>query len=267
MKFRKTIAAGLTVAMLAGSCLTASAAQTIPADAKNLIINVEAYKAAYPDLAAAFGNNTDAYVTHYLTCGVYEGRTKGVLFDPLTYAAAYSDIYNAYGYDVAALVNHYVTCGIKENRTMGTAHGYADIAAAESAGLTQYYAPKSSKAALQGSSGNAAIANVTAGSAAAVSSATATGSATVTSAAPILSIPQFSKTTSIYHDDGKTLWRVEYYDEGGQLKQYSDVQNVDTTTNSYTEYVYSYDDATQTEILERTDTYVNGVLQSSVSGR
>lgn len=286
MNLKRTIAAGLSAAVLVSSGLTVSAAEKAPVSikapvsVKSLIVDVEAYKAAYPDLAQAFGDDTDAYVTHYLTIGVYEGRTKGVLFDPLTYTEAYSDIKDAFGYDIPAIVNHYVTCGIAENRTMGTSHGYADIATAESAGMRQYYLPRQNSASYtdttnnsnsgssytadnsnSGSSGS----NYTAGSSSSSDSATAYNNAAAAAIGSAADRWQAHHTTSILHDDG-SLWRVEYYDENNNLKQYSSVTYTDTSTNSYTENVYSYDTENNVEILERTDTYVNGVLDSSTPG-
>lgn len=269
MNFKKTIAAGLSAAVLVSSGLTVSATEKTPANTNDLIINVEAYKAAYPDLAQAFGDNTDAYVAHYLTVGVYEGRTKGVLFDPLTYAEAYSDIKNAYGYDIPAIVNHYVTCGITENRTMGTSHGYADIATAESAGMGQYYLPRENTTAYADSgsdssnAGNAGS-SYTAGSSVS-DSAAAYNSAAAAAIGSAADRWQAHHTTTILHDDG-SKWRVEYYDENNNLKQYSSITYTDTSTDSYTENIYSYDNENKVEVLERTDTYVNGVLESSTSG-
>lgn len=144
MNLKRKIAVSAAALLLIGSAMNVSAAELsskdyvntlIKNDQAELIIDVDAYKAAYSDLAQAFGNDTDAYINHYLTMGVYEGRTKGVLFDPLIYAEAYSDVKNALGYDIAAIVQHYLTFGIAENRTQGTAHGYSDIAAAEKAGV------------------------------------------------------------------------------------------------------------------------------------
>lgn len=146
MHLKKVIMAGAAVALFSGSVLSVSAAEltagnygkTLKESGKeNLIIDVEAYKAAYSDLAEAFGDDEEAYIEHYLTIGVYEGRTKGVLFDPLAYAEAYGDVKAAFGNDISAIVNHYVTFGVAENRTMGTASGYEDIAAAEKAGSPQ----------------------------------------------------------------------------------------------------------------------------------
>lgn len=45
--------------------------------------NVEEYKAAYPDLQEAFGDNVDAYLNHYLTYGIKEGRISGTSVDPV----------------------------------------------------------------------------------------------------------------------------------------------------------------------------------------
>ncbi len=284
MHSKKILAAGLSAALLMCSGLTASAAEKTPDNADSLIINVEAYKAAYPDLVQVFGDNTDAYVQHYLTMGVYEGRTKGVLFDPLTYAEAYSDVKNAFGYDIPSIVNHYVNYGSKENRTMGTAHGYSDIAAAESAGLKQYYLPKENIVSYNTSTvnysdnGTSSAGNYGRGGSY-VNTPSAPGSNNISAGLNTTATASnagntgaasngwnYHHTTSIYHDDGKTLWRVEYYDENNNLKEYSSVTNVDVETNSYTENVYSYDTENNKEVLERTDTYVNGVLESSVSG-
>ena len=267
--------------MLISSCLSASAApkastNLTPEQINSLVLNVEAYKQAYPDLAAAFGNNTQSYIDHYLTQGVYEGRTKGALFDPLTYAEAYDDIKNIYGYDINALVRHYVNYGAAENRTMGTSHGYPDIAAAESSGLTRAYIPRASAAEYQnlaynGNSSSPAVSGSTASSGLPASSGSTTAAANRPAAAEsgsssIADRWNYHHTTSIYHDDGKTLWRVEYYDENNKLKEYSSVTNVNPDTNSYTENIYSYDNENKKEVLERVDIYENGVLVSSAPG-
>lgn len=279
MNLKKTIAAGLSIAVLVSSGLTVSAAVKTPVNTNDLIINVEAYKAAYPDLAQAFGDNADAYVEHYLTIGVYEGRTKGVLFDPLTYAEAYDDIKNAFGYDIPAIVNHYVTCGITENRTIGTAHGYADIATAESADMVKYYplrenattyADNSSDSSSTGNAGTGHTTNSSTDNSSTSSpdiSSVSDSAASYNNAATDSAADRWQAhhTTTILHDDG-SKWRVEYYDENNNLKQYSSVTYTDTSTDSYTENIYSYDKENNVEVLERTDTYVNGVLESSTSG-
>lgn len=265
MKLKKTLAAGLFSVVLISSCLNVSAATTavnnLTPEEINLILDVEAYKQAYPDLAAAFGDDTNAYINHYLTTGIYEGRTKGVLFDPLTYAEAYGDVRSAFGYDVTAIVNHYVTCGVTENRTMGTARGYADIAAAENAGLQRYYIPRDIAYEYK----DISYSSNSTGSPSIASNNIASANNT-TGGNNLANRWEYHHTTSIYDDDDKTLLRVEYYDENNNLKEWSSVTNVNTDTNSYTENIYSYDKENDKIVLERTDTYVNGVLQSSVSG-
>lgn len=151
MKLKKGITVGAVVCLLLGNVMHVSAAGLYPGDYANvlvknqqdgLIIDVEAYKAAYDDLAKAFGDDSYAYVNHYLTVGVYEGRTKGVLFDPLLYVESYGDVKAAFGYDISAIVDHYIKYGIKEKRTLGTAQGYSDIAAAEKAGVQSTKIPR-----------------------------------------------------------------------------------------------------------------------------
>lgn len=269
MHIKKVIITGAAVAMFAGSLLNVSAAES-PNGAyvkalkesgkEKLIIDVAAYRAAYSDLDEAFGDNEDAYIMHYLTAGVFEGRTKGVLFNPLAYAAAYGDISAAFGDDISAIVDHYVTFGVAENRTLGTANGYEDIAAAQKAETLRSAAPGNSY------NTNAAPGNNGAGTAASESnnSAATANSGNAESASNTGNTQSYGHITRIYSDSSHSvLIRVEYYDDANRLCEYSDVENYDAASNSYTEKVYRYDEATNGEVLLRTDTYVNGVLVSS----
>lgn len=303
MQLKKAVVTGAAAAVLVGAVLNVSAAPTNTAAQKesgkeNLIINVEAYKAAYSDLAAAFGDDTDAYLSHYLTIGVYEGRTKGVLFDPLTYAAAYPDVKQACGDDISAIVNHYVTFGVAENRTVGTAVGYTDIAEAEKNGMHRRAVPRNTAAvnapaadstgilpsastaaaipagdgyahsAASESSNGGASAGYYASSNTAVSAPAAESAPASSVPAPAPAAPApasgtdnsqgYHHTTSIYTNDESTLLRVEYYDDNNKLFEYSSVSDYDKDTNSYTETIYGVDNAPV-----RTDTYVNGELTSS----
>lgn len=281
MHLKKIIMMGAAVALFAGSLLNVSAAEPSTGSyvkalkrtgKENLIIDVAAYRAAYNDLNEAFGDNENAYVEHYLTYGVFEGRTKGILFDPIAYAAAYNDVRAAYSNDILALVNHYVTYGVTENRTHGTANGYADIAAAQENGspmlLVQENIYNTSAATDSDETDAAGIANsdiaadgndfVINAAKSAVNSA-APGPSSVTNNAP-----SYNHTTSIYEDNAyTTLLRVEYYDDNNKLVEYSDITYNDKDTNSYTETVYRYDEENQREVVTRTNTYENGVLVSS----
>ncbi len=240
-----------------------------------------------------------------------------MLFDPLLYAESYSDVKGAYGYDISAIVEHYIQFGITENRTQGTAHGFADIAAAEKAGVQSTNISRDKNAVdtagsstnsnneknpadnggngnrntpaggnnpgdnnADGNSGNNTPAgNTPSDNSAANAPSPAANSAPApadTSAAPAGNsapastdasatgiVNDYHHTTSIYDNDEQTLLRVEYYDSNGNLINYSSVTNFDTSTNSYTEEIYHFDQETQTSVLDRTDTYVNGSLSSS----
>ena len=292
MHFRKVIVAGVVAVMLVGSTLNVSAAEPSTSNyvkelkksgKESLIIDVEAYKAAYSDLAAVFGDNEYAYIEHYLTVGVFEGRTKGVLFDPLAYAAAYDDVGAAFGNDISAIVDHYIKFGAAENRTYGTANGYADIAAAQKVGSPSVAVLRSAY------NTNAAVTNVGAGTVAAgnvganpavtansyiTSGGSNFGTETAVNAninsmpaaasGNVNKTPSYNHTTSIYEDnEHKTLLRVEYYDDNNKLYEYSEVVYNDKDTNSYTETVYRYDEENKEEVVTRTNTYVNGELVSS----
>ena len=51
------------------------------------ILDVVAYREAYEDLDAAFGDDWDAYVNHFFTFGASEMRDQGVLFNHQTFSA------------------------------------------------------------------------------------------------------------------------------------------------------------------------------------
>ena len=168
MHLKKVIMMGAAAILFASSLLNVSAAELSAGnyaealkenEKKDLIINVEAYKAAYSDLAEAFGDDENAYIEHYLTIGVYEGRTKGVLFDPLAYAEAYEDVKAAFGNNISAIVNHYITFGVSENRTLGTANGYEDIATAEKNGSPKIIVQRNSYSTDATDSANATVSN------------------------------------------------------------------------------------------------------------
>ena len=295
MKIKNVIAMGAAVVLVAGSALNVSAAEKLSSADLNalkesgkvsLIIDVDAYKAAYGDLKEAFGDNEDAYIEHYLTVGVYEGRTKGVLFDPIVYAEAYGDVKQAFGNNISAIVNHYVTFGATENRTIGTSNGYADIATAEKNGavisrsdivssyisngggssyadLVAEYFGSAADGSESSNAINSSFANMANGSSPAAVSSLAAGTSVAGSSSTAAN-QSYHHTTSIY-EDANTLLRVEYYDENNKLTHYSDVEYTDKETNSYKENIYHWDEEKGEEVLDRTNTYVNGTLSSSES--
>lgn len=301
MKIKNVIAMGAAVVLVAGSALNVSAAEKLSSADLNalkesgkisLIIDVDAYKAAYSDLKEAFGDDEDAYIKHYLTVGVYEGRTKGVLFDPIAYAEAYGDVKQAFGSNISAIVNHYVTFGAAENRTLGTSNGYSDIATAEKKGaaisrssiisskisngggssyadLVAEYIGSAADGSESGNALSSSFASTLNSNSVAAVSSPAAGNIPAASNSAVGSSSagtnqSYHHTTSIYEDNAKTtLLRVEYYDENNNLTHYSDVTYTDNSTNSYTENIYHWDEEKNEEVLDRTDTYVNGELSSS----
>ncbi|MGF7174294.1 hypothetical protein [Azospirillum doebereinerae] len=74
-----------------------------------------AYLAANRDLAAAFGTNGDAAVTHYMSSGARERRPTS--FDGLSYIAANPDLAAVFGTNAAAATTHYITSGRIEGRS------------------------------------------------------------------------------------------------------------------------------------------------------
>lgn len=297
MKLKRVIALFAAAAVIAGSTISVSAAEPISGDYltaliesgnAGLILNVDAYRAAYSDLDAAFGDNTNAYIEHYLTMGIYEGRTSGALFDPLAYAEAYDDVKAAFGDNTEALIDHYINFGISEKRTEGTAQGYADIAQAQMIAASTVAASggsNSTPAATPGqnifgsifggssNSGNTGSSsnNSNSGSSsnnggspaagnsnsAAVSTPSAATPAPTVNNTPANNDNNYHHTTSIYESDG-TLIRIEYYDENNRLFEYSDVINYDKTTNSYTENIFDVSNTSDTP--DRTNNYEDGVL-------
>ncbi|RAZ62275.1 vancomycin resistance protein, partial [Klebsiella oxytoca] len=62
----------------------------------NGLIDVAKYREEYADLDAAFGDNWDAYLNHYLTYGAKERRDTGTDFNALDYAGRYEDLQDAF---------------------------------------------------------------------------------------------------------------------------------------------------------------------------
>lgn len=82
----------------------------------NGLLDVVAYRKNNADVEAAFGDDWDAYLNHYLTSGAKEGRNSGTAFDPMYYVARYEDVREAFGEDVLALRQYYHTYGAAEGR-------------------------------------------------------------------------------------------------------------------------------------------------------
>ena len=83
------------------------------------VFDASYYSAAYPDVAAAYGNNADALLNHFISFGVKEGRNASAEFNPQAYRQRYEDLQAAFGSDMAAYLQ--TLCGIWKSRGAETA--------------------------------------------------------------------------------------------------------------------------------------------------
>lgn len=113
----------LAVAACAGLLMTnpafTEAATAAERSAYQAVFDADYYRSAYPDVAAAFGNNKAALFNHFVNYGLREGRSCSADFNPQAYRAKYADLQQAFGDDMAAYCRHYVTCGKAEGRDGG----------------------------------------------------------------------------------------------------------------------------------------------------
>ncbi len=80
------------------------------------IFDAKFYAQKYPDLAAAFGNNENALLAHFLTSGMVEGRQGCAEFNVQYYMAKYPDLRAAYGDQLPFYYMHYMSAGKIEGR-------------------------------------------------------------------------------------------------------------------------------------------------------
>ena len=100
-------------------------------EALRQVFKPERYAIAYPDVAKAFGNDSEALWNHFVIFGLNEGRSDiNSDFNVFAYSSAYPDLQKAFGDDLLAYYVHYVNFGIKENRK------YTTIDATTKAGFT-----------------------------------------------------------------------------------------------------------------------------------
>ena len=74
------------------------------------------YLNSYPDLKAAFGDNTLSAFNHFITYGMSEGRQAKADFNVATYRNRYQDLRLKYGTDLPSYYVHYITNGKAEGR-------------------------------------------------------------------------------------------------------------------------------------------------------
>lgn len=91
------------------------AVQTSYPNLRNMF-DAQYYADTYPDLKAAFGNNAEILWTHFINCGLQEGRAMSGQFDVVKYRNLNADLNAAFGDNWDAYALHYQTCGINEGR-------------------------------------------------------------------------------------------------------------------------------------------------------
>lgn len=108
---KKAVLSVTAATMMLGSSLSVSAAGL------GDVFDAGYYADTYADLKAAFGDDADALLQHYLTYGASEGRAGRADFNVSQYRSAYADLDAAFGDDWNAYAEHYLTYGIEEGRT------------------------------------------------------------------------------------------------------------------------------------------------------
>jgi hypothetical protein len=68
------------------------------------------------DLQAAFGDDAQALIAHFVTYGMSEGRQAKADFNAYSYKDKYEDLRNAFGEDMKAYYVHYINYGQAEGR-------------------------------------------------------------------------------------------------------------------------------------------------------
>lgn len=81
------------------------------------VYNYDYYINRYSDLKAAFGNDKNAALEHFVNCGMNEGRQGCENFDVFSYRNANYDLKLAFGKDLKAYYIHYINYGKNEGRT------------------------------------------------------------------------------------------------------------------------------------------------------
>ena len=86
-------------------------------EVKTITFDADYYLNTYPDLKAAFGNDSNAAYEHFLVHGISEGRCAKLTFDIAYYLNSYKDLQDAFGNDYEAAYRHFITNGAAEGRS------------------------------------------------------------------------------------------------------------------------------------------------------
>ena len=75
------------------------------------VFDIEYYKANNPDVAKAFGDDSDAILAHFVNNGMREGRQASANFNVYSYAYKYPDLRIAFGNNLPNYYYHYINKG------------------------------------------------------------------------------------------------------------------------------------------------------------
>ena len=97
-KVTQIISIALCMVLLFGSTVTANAAKTSSnTSAYQAVFDAEYYYNSNPDLQAAFGYDAQKLFNHFVSSGIYEGRSGCANFNVAIYRANYPDLQAAFG--------------------------------------------------------------------------------------------------------------------------------------------------------------------------
>jgi hypothetical protein len=80
------------------------------------VYNKDYYLSNNSDLQAAFGDDAQALIRHFVEYGMSEGRQASADFNVNVYKAQNADLAAAFGDNTAAYYQHYIAYGVNENR-------------------------------------------------------------------------------------------------------------------------------------------------------
>ena len=120
-KVTQILSIALCMVLLFGGTVTANAAKkSSKTSAYQAVFDAEYYYNSNPDLQAAFGYDVNRLFDHFVSSGIYEGRSGCADFNAAIYRANYPDLQAAYGNDLASYCAHYAANGVAEGRNATT---------------------------------------------------------------------------------------------------------------------------------------------------
>ena len=120
-KVTQILSIALCMVLLFGSTVTANAAKkSSNTGAYQAVFDAEYYYNSNPDLQAAFGYDAQKLFNHFVSSGIYEGRSGCANFNVAIYRANYPDLQAAFGNDLASYCAHYAANGAAEGRNATT---------------------------------------------------------------------------------------------------------------------------------------------------